>query len=278
MVAAAALLGLGGSVLWLVAVVLWFVTRKAMREFASLRLRALPGGSSRVLCLVGAAYFAGLVALRLASPLVGRLLSQLGGGDGAPAARAVASALFALLALVPPAAVLLVHGRPLGLRLGDLGVTKFRPLRDLPAGLVGYAAVVPFLAVSLAASAALFEPSSSRINPAVLEFAMSKGLVHRLTLFALGAVIAPLVEEFMFRGVLLRALQPALGFVGSVVLTSAVFAMLHPQLPMGFLSIFVLGVGFSILYGLTGSLWPSVLAHAINNGLVLGYLALYLGG
>jgi len=278
LVAGAALLGIGGSVLWLVAAVLWVVRRKTMRDIILFKVRPLPTGASHVLCLVGAAYFVALIALRAVSPLVGRLVGQIGGSEGAPTARALANAMFAILALAPPVVVLLTRGKPLGLRPGDVGITALRPLRDVPAGLIGYAAVVPLLALSLAVSAALFEPSSSRINPAIMDYAMTRSLTHRLVLLALGAVIAPLTEEFVFRGVLLRALQPLLGFAGAALLTSALFAILHPQLPMGFLSIFVLGVTFSALYGLTGSLWPSILAHAINNGVVLAYLALYLGG
>ncbi|MBM3496188.1 MAG: CPBP family intramembrane metalloprotease, partial [Armatimonadetes bacterium] len=89
-------------------------------------------------------------------------------------------------------------------------------------------------------------------------------------------VMAPITEELVFRGILIRALQPNLGILGAVIVSSAIFAILHPQLPMGFLSIFALGLTFSALYWLTGSLWPSIIAHAANNTVVFGYLALAL--
>lgn len=274
---ATGLIGLSGMALWIVAGIYIALKLRARRPLPA-RLPPLPMAAARALTLVGASYFAGLIAIRLASPLTARLLAAVTPNEHAIAARAVANIAFSCAALLPPLLAFRWIATPLGVELRDVGLARLRALHDLPAAAVGYAAALPLLALSLAVSASLFDASGSRMNPAVMDFAAAHTLAPRLMLLALGVIVAPLTEEFVFRGVLLRALQPTLGFGGSLLLTSAVFAILHPQLPMGFLSIFVLGVVFGGLYGFTRSLWPSILAHAVNNAVVFAYLALYLGG
>jgi membrane protease YdiL (CAAX protease family) len=85
------------------------------------------------------------------------------------------------------------------------------------------------------------------------------------------------MEETLFRGVFFGALTPRMGAVLASLLTSAIFALLHPQLPFGFLAIFVLGLVFSALYRLRGSLLPNILAHAINNTVIFIMLSAVIG-
>lgn len=272
-----AVVGLSGSALLAVFGILWFVRRKAGR---SVVLAApLPRPAARALLYAGASYFAWLVVLRLASPLMTSLLGGVrAGSEAAIFYRAVANLVFAIVSLLLPAAILATLGRRIGLTAGDIGLRRPRALRDVLGGIAGYSAALPLLVISLLVSMSLFEPSTSRVNPAALDFARAHAPASRAALLVLASVVAPAVEEFIFRGILLRALQSYHGFTIASIVTSAVFALLHPQLPMGFLSIFVLGLVFSGLYGVTGSLWPSIIAHGINNGMVFAYLVLSLGG
>jgi membrane protease YdiL (CAAX protease family) len=238
----------------------------------------LPEVAARVLVFAAAAYFGGLVVLRLcAAPLAGLLTGRIHDMQTLITCEAVLNIVAGLLSLVAPAAVLVYMGRRIGLTAADIGLGRLRPLSHPLAGIAGYCAVTPLLLISVVVSGILFEPSTSPMNPAAMEFALAQGVAPRVLLTILGCVMAPFTEELVFRGIFLRALQPANGFLGAAVLTSLVFALLHPQLPAGFLSIFVLGLAFSLLYGLTRSLWPSMVAHAINNGLVFVYLSLWLG-
>jgi membrane protease YdiL (CAAX protease family) len=89
-------------------------------------------------------------------------------------------------------------------------------------------------------------------------------LAFALTL-VLGAIATPIGEELAFRGVLANALSRYGAWVG-VLLSSAVFALAHGLnviLPIAF----VVGLAAGWLLLRTGSIWPGVVVHAVNNGL-----------
>jgi membrane protease YdiL (CAAX protease family) len=88
----------------------------------------------------------------------------------------------------------------------------------------------------------------------------------------LAIVIAPLVEEIVFRGVLLSALAQRWGTAVGVGVSSAVFALVH-VLPFAIPPIFVLSLVLGWVFVRTRSLWPCVAAHALFNA--FGVLALY---
>lgn len=270
------LVALVGSALLLVTTVVLIVRQRSGRPVSM--LAPLPEVAVRVLTYASAAYFGGLALLRLVVPYVANPILQASPTDQwAISLRAVVNAGTALLSLLAPCLLLVVRGRGIGLTGTDLGLGHPRLLRHFLMGLGGYAVGLPLVVLAVALSARVFEPTTSRVNPAALDFALASGPMPRGLLIVLGCIIAPFAEEFVFRGILLRALQPVHGLAGAAVLSSLLFALLHPQLPMGFLSIFLLGMIFSALYGLSGSLWPSIFAHAINNSMVFAYIALYLG-
>jgi membrane protease YdiL (CAAX protease family) len=96
----------------------------------------------------------------------------------------------------------------------------------------------------------------------------------RFALLVVAAVLAPILEEFFFRGLLYGALRRRFGISAGIVASAAVFSLLHPQLPLGFLSIFVLGAVFAGLYEWRQSLIPGMVMHALNNGIIWVYLNL----
>jgi hypothetical protein len=97
--------------------------------------------------------------------------------------------------------------------------------------------------------------------------AASGSVEIRWALFLAAVVGAPLLEEIFFRGALYGALRRRFGVGAAIVASSAFFAILHPQLPLGFLPIAVLGAAFCALYEWRQSLIPGMVAHAVNNGL-----------
>jgi membrane protease YdiL (CAAX protease family) len=74
-------------------------------------------------------------------------------------------------------------------------------------------------------------------------------------------VTAPLLEELMFRGYLLRAWSEKWGLWTGVLLSSAVFGLVHPDTVPAMLT----GVGLALLYLRTQSLWAPIFAHAAYN-------------
>jgi membrane protease YdiL (CAAX protease family) len=91
----------------------------------------------------------------------------------------------------------------------------------------------------------------------------------------LAAVVAPLVEETMFRGVLYRHLREAScrwGTAWSIVFSgtvaSFIFAVLHPQGLLAVPVLMALAYGFTIAREWRGTLVPCMVGHGLSNGLV----------
>jgi membrane protease YdiL (CAAX protease family) len=84
-----------------------------------------------------------------------------------------------------------------------------------------------------------------------------------------GVLIAPVLEELFFRGMLFPTLRRGVGAVVAVVLTAAAFASIHgAQLGYAWgpiLSIFVVGLALTIVRERTDSVAASVLTHSGYN-------------
>ncbi len=84
-----------------------------------------------------------------------------------------------------------------------------------------------------------------------------------------GVLVAPVLEELFFRGMLYPTLRRRLGVVLAVTLTAAAFAAIHgTQLGYAWapiLSIFVVGVALTLVRELTGSVAAGVLTHSGYN-------------
>jgi membrane protease YdiL (CAAX protease family) len=80
------------------------------------------------------------------------------------------------------------------------------------------------------------------------------------------AIAAPLGEELFFRGFALPAIARSWGAAIAVALTGVMFSVLHLN-RIGFLGLWEIGVMLALLRLWSGSLWPSVLCHAVNNAL-----------
>ncbi len=91
---------------------------------------------------------------------------------------------------------------------------------------------------------------------------------------AVVVALAPLAEEVLFRGVLLHRFARRLGMTRGIVLSSALFGLLH----MNPVAITVFGVLLCVLHLRSRSLWATTLAHAINNSVPLVMLTLSGGG
>ena len=95
----------------------------------------------------------------------------------------------------------------------------------------------------------------------------------------IGSCIAvPVMEEFVLRGFMFRGWsQSFLGPVGSIVLTSVLWAMMHTQYDwFGRFSIFVMGLAFGYFRWRSNSTWLTVMVHSAMNTLVLFMIGLQL--
>lgn len=85
-------------------------------------------------------------------------------------------------------------------------------------------------------------------------------------------VIAPIAEEFFFRGFFFRALRNWRGFWPAALITGLVFGGIHAgSAPVGYLvPLGIFGVVLCALYQRTRSLYPCITLHAINNSIAFG--------
>lgn len=87
----------------------------------------------------------------------------------------------------------------------------------------------------------------------------------------MGAVFAPVAEEFIFRGYIYGVMKRHLGITAGALLSAAFFAAIHlneTSLP----ALFVLALCFVIAYEVTGSLLVCMAMHALFNFINLSLL------
>lgn len=78
-------------------------------------------------------------------------------------------------------------------------------------------------------------------------------------------VVAPVTEEVLFRGLILRGFLANYSKRHAILLSALLFAVIHTN-PWQFISAFVAGVLLAWLLIETGSLLPCLFAHAVANG------------
>jgi membrane protease YdiL (CAAX protease family) len=85
-------------------------------------------------------------------------------------------------------------------------------------------------------------------------------------------VIAPIAEEFFFRGYFFTALRSWKGVWPAAIITGVVFGAIHAgSAPVGYLvPLAVFGIVLCVVYWRTGSLYPCISLHALNNSLAFG--------
>jgi membrane protease YdiL (CAAX protease family) len=92
-------------------------------------------------------------------------------------------------------------------------------------------------------------------------------------LLVIGAVVvigvAPVCEELFFRGVLFRVLRQRLPFWPAAVADGILFGFVHGSLVI-LPVLAVLGIVFCYVYERTGSLFPTIALHSLNNTIAYG--------
>ena len=78
-------------------------------------------------------------------------------------------------------------------------------------------------------------------------------------------ILTPICEEIVFRGLLFGTLRRRLPLAPAAVLSAAIFAVAHGYGILGFAAVFWSGLLWAWAYERTGSLLPSMAAHAADN-------------
>ena len=101
---------------------------------------------------------------------------------------------------------------------------------------------------------------------------VSAGGPHELAMFVvLTVVVAPVVEEVLFRGLLYLPLRAALGPVSAALGVSLLFAFIHLPALVALVPTFLLAVLLTWLMERTRTLWAPIVGHMLFNsvGMIL---------
>jgi membrane protease YdiL (CAAX protease family) len=137
-------------------------------------------------------------------------------------------------------------------------------LPSLVAGAVG-GLTLGLLAHGYLALLTHFPASAELIRKSQEQMARIPGLRMSYAVMAVG--FAPFAEEYLFRGLLFRALDREWGGWRAILGSAAFFAIYHP--PLAWLPVALLGIANAILFKKTGRLESAVILHMAYNAFVL---------
>ncbi|ETX26978.1 CPBP family intramembrane glutamic endopeptidase [Roseivivax isoporae] len=143
-----------------------------------------------------------------------------------------------------------------------LGVRPVRAQWIIPAialGIAGYGVSLIVQHVSGVSGQLVDDPQPT------LRASVQAGLMPFVLSFIGGAILTPIGEEFLFRGVVANALNRYGAWAG-VGLSALIFGIVHGS-GMTLLLAITIGLLSGMLFRTTGSVWPSVGLHATYNGM-----------
>jgi hypothetical protein len=155
-----------------------------------------------------------------------------------------------------------VHAWQLGLRPPRVGWRR-------AAGMI-VALIVLFIVVNVIWGA-LFNPGKEKI---LEQLGSNENAALLLLSAALTCVVAPIAEEILFRGFIFTALRSWRGTIPAATITGVLFGAVHagsaPVLDL--VPLAALGFGLCLLYRYSGSLYPCIVAHSLNNSIAFASL------
>jgi membrane protease YdiL (CAAX protease family) len=116
-----------------------------------------------------------------------------------------------------------------------------------------------------------FVPMPESILRALKEFMTFHGAADAAAGILMVVMLAAVLEEMLFRGFLQTSLERSGPPAKAVVVTAAVFALLHFN-PWWTIQIFALGAALGVLALRSGSIWPGVVIHAVNNAVSMAFV------
>jgi membrane protease YdiL (CAAX protease family) len=128
---------------------------------------------------------------------------------------------------------------------------------------------LPLIFASSAVVSSLMHVNSQKDSQPIMQlFERAGGPAKRIPIIILAIVIAPLAEEFFFRGFLYGVLKRYAGALPALVFTGIAFALIHLHVP-SLLPLFLLACVLTFAYELSGSLLVPMAMHALFNAITL---------
>ncbi|MDG2021199.1 MAG: type II CAAX endopeptidase family protein [Phycisphaerales bacterium] len=164
----------------------------------------------------------------------------------------------------------------------DIGLHWGGGLREFPFGILNWMIALPLLLIGailtfgLSTMMEFLTGQAPTPSHPAQQAAVGAEPWTIVQLYVLACIAAPIVEETMFRGVLLTHLRGAMrrwstsiAIVFSAVISSVIFAAIHPQGLIFIPPLAGLAIGFCVGRELRGSLVAPMVAHGFSNALVM---------
>jgi len=144
-------------------------------------------------------------------------------------------------------------------------------LKEMVLGLVGYITCIPLLLIGFLLTVLLSSLGDQQpVHPIVYEF-KGAGVSKLLILFGLACIVAPILEETLFRGVFYHYLRRRFTMVAAAAISGLIFAAIHPQGVLAIPALGMIGFVFAVLREWRGSIIAPMTAHFANNFTVLSF-------
>ena len=155
----------------------------------------------------------------------------------------------------------------------ELGLLKLPTWTDICLAPLGFVAGT-LLAMALAALFSLF-PWFNANEAQDLGYNTFASGNERILMFFAMVIIAPIVEEIVFRGWLYGKLRAHFAMPVAILLVSALFGLVHMQWNVG-INVFAISIILCVMREITGTIYSGILMHIIKNGLAF-YLVYVMG-
>lgn len=140
---------------------------------------------------------------------------------------------------------------------------------DIPPAIVNFIAILPFvwlgiIAVDFFGKLVAGEQFELKPNQALDSLTQNPQLAMRIMMLSFTLVVVPIFEELLFRGLMQSMARAWLNSPwAAILLTSLIFALMHPMQHWPAIFILSLAIGYS--YEKSGSLFRPIIIHILFN-------------
>jgi uncharacterized protein len=212
------------------------------------------------------ALIAGLAAALFGALVIGAVALAFGADfDHQPPSVTIAATVVQDLCLIGAA---ILFARMAGrVRPGDFGLRSTRVLPAVGWAVLAWTSFYVFTAAFVAIIGA--SPNDDQLPK---ELGADESTLAMLAVAFLVAVVAPVAEEFFFRGYFYGSLRNWRGIWPAAIGTGIVFGAIHGSSadPAFLVPLAFFGFALCLLYEKTGSLYPGIAVHCANNSVAFG--------
>lgn len=158
-----------------------------------------------------------------------------------------------------------------------LGLGRFR-WNYIVYAVVGFISYI-VVYLTLASMLGVFSDQLNSDKKQELGFDAPTAALEYILIFISLVVLPPIAEEILMRGFMYTGLRTKMTFLPAAVITSIIFAAGHlqygngtPLLWVAAIDTFILSMVMCFVREKTGSVWPTIMIHALKNGLAFTLL------